>query len=223
MRVHYLRFDIWVCLALSVLVAIGTGKLASHFLNKSYVEEVSKKCVDVGEVGGIADESVFRVERVDDLFTHDLFTVISPGIEYKNKGAGFYKNFYLQALTLPSGEIVAARINGESVVQDKETRESTLPIGRLVKEDLTKEQTFLDQIQYKEPLSRTDFYIDMVGEASVMAQEDYVDGPFILTQIFTVVILFPIMHKLGSSWGIFPCFFPQKEKNREEYIKKVLD
>ena len=76
MRVHYLRFDIWVCLALSVLVAIGTGKLASHFLNKSYGEEVSKKCVDVGEVGGIADESVFRVERVDDLFTHDLFTVI---------------------------------------------------------------------------------------------------------------------------------------------------
>ncbi len=41
--------------------------------------------------------------------------------------------------------------------------EATLPVGKIVYEDLSADTYFIGQIEYKEPLSRTDFYIDMLG------------------------------------------------------------
>lgn len=212
-RYHVLRFDIWLCLTLSVLVAMGTGKIANTILQDKYVEHKEEHKVDVGEIGGVADENVFRAQNVEDLLSHETFTVVSPGIEYRNKGGGYYKNFYMDALTLPSGEIVAARINNESVVNDSDsifTGNSTLPVGRIIKEDLTLETYFMDQIEYKEPLTRTDFYIDMVGGAEIKSEETFIEAPIMLVQIITVLILFPIFHAIGSKVGIFPYFFGPK-------------
>lgn len=209
-----LRFDIWCCLAISVLIAFGTGKLASIILPQKYADLKEEHQVNTDEIGGKATENIFRAESVEDLLNHETFTVISPGIEYRNKGAGFYKNFYLYALTLPSGEIVAARINTESVVHEGDTfskGDSILPVGKIVKEDLTSNPTFLSQIEYKEPLSRTDFYIDMVGNASIVSEENYVDNTVTIVQVLTVIIAFPLIHMLGSKYGIFPYIFPPKD------------
>ncbi len=220
MRYHYLRFDIWICLLLSFLLSLGTEKISTTILQDKYKEHKQEHKVDVGQVGGIADENVFRAQSVEDLLNHDLFTVVSPGIEYRNKGAGYYKGFYMHALTLPSGEIVAARINSESVVSDSDSiysGNSTLPVGKIIKEDLTKEKYFIEQIEYKEPLTRTDFYIDMVGDAAIKSEESFIEGPTIVLQFLTIIITFPIFHTIGSKLGIFPCFYQRKSKKQSDW------
>lgn len=220
MRYRVLRFDIWLCLLLSVLLAMGAEKALSPIINKKHESHKEKHTAEINEVGGVADETVFRAQSVEDLLSHDTFTVISPGIEYRNKGAGYYKNMYLQALTLPSGEKVAALINEESVIHAGDsiyTNDSTLPVGRIVKEDLTKEETFLSQIEYKEKLSRTDFYIDMAGNTLVVSEESFAETHILLVQCAVVVIAFPIFHTIGSKLGIFPYFFAPKKKKKSEW------
>ena len=219
MRRRYLRFDIWLSLLLAYLVSLGTSGIVNQILPEKYEEHKMEHQVEAGEIGGIADETVFRAQSVEDLLSHDTFTVVSPGIEYRNRGAGFYGSFYLQALTLPSGEIVAARINEESVVHENESiydGDSTLPVGHIIKEELSEHKSFLEQITYKRPLSRTDFYIDMVGEAEIQSEESFVETPVMLIQLFTIFLTFPIFHALGARIGIFPYFFVPKRKQTLE-------
>ena len=133
MRYRILRFDIWLCLLMGFLLSFIPVKILENTLPKKYEEYVEEHSTEDGEIGGKAGENVFRAQNVEDLLSHDTFTVISPGIEYKNKGAGFYKNFYLYALTLPSGEIVSARINGENVQKTGESiysGDSILPVRK---------------------------------------------------------------------------------------------
>ncbi len=220
MQYHHLRFDIWLCLLFSVLLAMGAEKVANKFLMQKYEVHKEEHKVDVGEIGGKATDDVFRAQNIEDLLSHDTFTVISPGIEYRNKGAGYYKGMYLYALTLPSGERIAARINNESVVNDGDSifsGNSTLPVGRVIKEDLTKDTYFIEQIEYKEPLSRKDFYIDMVGKAEIASEESFIEGPIILIQLLTVLFTFPIFHAIGSKIGIFPYFFAPKMNKKSEW------
>lgn len=220
MRYHNLRYDIWLCLLISVLLAMGTAKIANNLLADKYQEHKEEHKVESGEIGGKADEETFKAQNIEDLLTHDTFTVVSPGIEYRNKGAGYHNGYYMQALTLPSGEKVAARINEENVQHEGDsmfTGDSILPVGKIIKEDLSSDEYFLGQIEYKEELDRKDFYIDMVGEAEIKSEETFVEGPIMLIQILTVVIAFPIFHAIGSKLGIFPYFIAPKNKKENEW------
>ncbi len=215
-----MSFDAWVCLMLAFAVALGVGALAKTVAEKQYAAQVeAHKPVD-GQIGGKAGEEVFRAQNVDDLLSHDTFTVISPRIEYQNRGAGYYEGRYFYALTLPSGELVAAWINGESVQpmgEDIMSGDNILPLGRVVWEDLSSSPTFLDQIQYSEPLSRTDFYVDMVGDTAVLAEEQAVETPVTIAQVLTVVVLFPIFHMLGSKLGLWSAYFSFRKKKPPEW------
>lgn len=214
-RVHILRFDLWLCLALSFLVSLGTEKLANWVLDQTYVSYVESHEVADGDIGGIAGDAVFRAQSIDDLLAHDTFTVVSPGIEYMNRGAGYYGNWYMYALTLPSGERVAAVINFDSLVKsgdDFYSGDTTLPVGRIVYEDLESSENFLSQIEHGAPLDRHDFYIDMIGTGGKLSEEDYRELPILLVQLGTIFICFPIFHAIGSRLGIFPYFFPPRDK-----------
>lgn len=219
MRYHILRFDIWLCLLLSVLLAMGTGKIANSILPQKYEEHKQEHKVDVGQIGGKANDETFRAQSVEDLLSHENFTIESKGIQYMNRGAGYYKGMYLYAVTLPSGEKVAARINNESVIRGEDiyTSMSTLPVGRIIKADLSTEANFLSQIEHSEPLDRKDFYIDMVGEAEIASEEDFIELPVMLVQLLTVAVTFPIFHMIGSKIGIFPYIIPPKKKKEEEW------
>ena len=92
-----------------------------------------------------------------------------------------------------------------------------MPVGKIIKEDLTKDKTFLDQIEFKEPLDRKDFYIDMVGAAEIQSKESFIETPIIIMQIIIVLITFPIFHAIGSKLGIFPYFFAPKNKKTNEW------
>lgn len=218
MRTHYLRFDIWLCLLISVGLSFIPVKILEATLPKQYEQYVEEHTVADGEIGGKAGEDVFRAQNVDDLLNHDTFTVISPGVQYMNKGGGYHGSYYFHALTLPSGEKIAAKINSDSIQRDRDNiykGDTTLPVGKIVYEDLSADATFINQIEFKEPLTRTDIYIDMMGIGGKLSEEDYQEAPTMLAQLLTVVIAFPILHWLGSKFGIFPYFFPPREKKEK--------
>lgn len=213
MRYHHLRFDIWLCLLFALFVSIFPANLIEGIFSKKYENYVDEHTVADGEIGGKAGNEVFRAQNIEDLETHSAFTVISPGIEYRNRGAGYFGNQYLYALTLPSGERVAAAINMENVQIEGEyySGEATLPVGRIVEEDLTSNENFISQIEHSEPLSRTDFYIDMMGNGGKVSQDDYTTPATLLARVLTVIIFFPLFHAIGSKLGIFPAFFASKK------------
>ena len=220
MRRTSLRFDIWVCLALAYLISLLPVKIVEKLMPAQYENYVEEHTVSDGEIGGAAGESVFRAQSVADLESHETFTIVSDGIEYRNRGAGYYGSWYMHAVTLPSGELVAACVNEDAVQQmgdDIFSGDNILPVGRLVYEDLSENETFLNQIEYKEPLSRTDFYVDMLGNGGKLSEEDYTQIPTLIIQLVTVFICFPILHMLGSKLGIFPYFFPPKKKKEAEW------
>ena len=111
MRRQSLRFDLWLCLLLSFLISLGTEKIAKSILDKKYEEHNEEHKVATDEIGGIAGDEIFRAQNIEDILSHETFTVVSPGIEYRNKGAGYHNGMYLYALNLTYGEKVAARIN----------------------------------------------------------------------------------------------------------------
>lgn len=163
---------------------------------------------------------MIRAQNIEDLLANEYFTIESPGIEYRNKGAGYHNGYYLYAITLPSKEKVAALINQDSVVSVGDSiysGTSIMPVGKIVKEDLTKDKYFLDQIEFKEPLDRKDFYIDMVGNALIKSEEEFIETQIMIIQIIVVLITFPIFHAIGSKLGIFPYFFAPKNKKLNEW------
>lgn len=220
MRYHYLRFDIWLCLLIGFLISFIPVKIAENVLPKKYESYVEEHTVADGEIGGIASESVYKAQNVEDLLSYDTFTVVSPGIEYCNRGAGYHGSYYMYALTLPSGERVAAIINSDSVQRTGETiydGDTILPVGHIVYEDLTKDTSFITQIEHSEKLSRTDFYVDMLGKGGKVSQEDYTEAPVMMIQIITIIVAFAIFHSIGAKLGIFPYFFPPKQKKKSEW------
>lgn len=171
MRRRILPFDIWLCLALAFLVSLGTGKVAEMVSQSQYEKVAESRQPVAGEAGGPAGEELPRAQSVEDLLSQDTFTVISPGIEFRNRGGGYYQGKYFQALTLPSGELVAAWINSDSIQEeggsDYYSSDKILPVGRVVYADLEEESTFLDQIEHSKPLSRHDFYFEQ-GEMDAL-------------------------------------------------------
>lgn len=218
MRRRSLRFDIWVCLLAAYLVGFGVGKIMDQINSSRYEEYVEEHTAKEGDVGSKAGKNVVRVNNIKELLENKTFTVVSPGIKYRNEGGGYYEGKFFQSLALPSGERVAVYINEESVQHSDEsiyTGEATLPIGKVVKEDLKKEETFINQIEHKDPLTRTDFYIDMVGQGAKMSEEDYKETGKVIPQFIAGIITFCLCHTIGSKLGIFPAFFSFKKRKSE--------
>ena len=213
-----MRFDIGFTLLIAVVISLGTTKLTQMIVPALYEKHVEDHTVADGDIGGKAGAEVFRAQDVDDLLSHDTFTILSDGIEYCNRGGGYYGNHYMNAVTLPSGELVAAVINSDSVQSEGDyfSGVNTLPVGRVVFEDLESSESFLRQIEHSEPLSRHDFYIDMLGTGGKVQEWDYVQGWTGTVLTVTILVCFPLIHSLGAKLGIFPYFFPPRPKKGEE-------
>lgn len=220
MRYHHLRFDIWICLLFSFLIGSLVSLVVESLVLKSYDSYVLKHTVDDGNIGGKASDKIVRVNSIEDMLKHEVFTIVSPGIEYRNRGAGYFDSYYMYSVTLPSGERVAARINMEAVQNTGDSiysSDSILPVGKIIYKDLSKSKSFLSQIEYSEPLTRKDFYVDMIGNGGKLSKDDYVEVPKLVSLFITIVILFPIFHTIGSRLGIFPYFFAPRIKTKSEW------
>lgn len=133
MTYHILRYDIWLCLLLSMALSYIPVKIAENIIPKKYEQYVQEHTVEDGQIGGKAGDNIVRANSIDDLLANEIFTIVSPGIQYRNKGAGYYGNTYMQAVTLPSGEKIAAKINEENVQRTGDsiyTGDSILPVRK---------------------------------------------------------------------------------------------
>ena len=170
----------------------------------------------LGQAGSPAGPEVPRAQSIAELLELDTFTVLSQGIAYRNEGAGYFEGSYLYNLALPSGERVAARIHTESV-QDGEkfaSGEVVLPVGRVIWADLEEDPAFLEQITSGYPLDRTDFYVDMAGEA-VRLQSGGADGKSCYSgSIGYRSGLLPTAPCPGLPQRDFPAFFPSVRRER---------
>lgn len=216
-RRYLLRFDIWLCMLLAYGFSLGTSKLTTMLLPPAYESYVEEHTVADGEIGGKAGVDIPRIQSVEELLKEERFTIVSPGIEYRNRGAGYHDGVYTYAVTLPSGEVIAAVINMENVQQEGDyyTSDHTLPVGQVVYDDLSKDEYFMKQIQYGGELSRTDFYVDMRGNGGTVSQEDYTGHYAGIVQVATIFISFPLFHSFGAHLGIFPFFITPKRKEGE--------
>lgn len=218
-RRRWLRYDIWLTLLIAFGIGWCAGKAAELVLPGMYESYAQEHVIDGGAVGGKAGPDVFRAQSIDDILSHDAFTIVSHGIRYRNRGAGYYHRNYTYAVELPSGEVVAAQINMESVQYDGEyySSDHTLPVGRVVWADLTDDKYFMEQISYGDPLSRTDFYVDMSGVGAAMNREDYFRHRVDAVQAIATLVFIPLIHSLGAKIGIFPYFItPRKKKGAEQ-------
>lgn len=217
-RYYSLRYDILICILLGYFLSCVPAHFVEKYYENQYSSYVEDHTVSNNDIGGKALEDTFRAESIQDLLEHDKFTILSKGIQYRNRGAGYYHGAYLYAVTLPSGEIVAARINTEAVTTTGDSiysGDSILPVGKIVYADLSDDEYFLKQIEYKEKLSRTDFYIDMLGNAERASEEDYIGMPKMAVQVIVGILGFIIFHSIGAKIGIFPRFIPEKRKESE--------
>ena len=213
-----LRFDIWLCILLSYLVSLGTASVTASLSAATYADYAAAHTAAAGEPGSLAGDDIPKVESVEDLLTMDTFTIVSEGISYRNEGAGYYEDMYLYNLRLPSGERVAAWINLENVQSqgDIYSGAAILPVGQVVWADLEENPSFMDQITTGYPLDRTDFYVDMTGNVAKYSEEYRTENYTLWVQGITLLICFPLLHGLGSHFGVFPAFFPSRRKEREE-------
>ena len=213
MRVYKVRYDILICMILSALVVLGVVKILPGVYTAIYNNYVKMHTVADGEIGGAAGEDVYRAESVEDLLSHDTFTVEISYDSYLRADVGHYGDVYLQNLELPSGERVAACVN-EGGAQRGEDDSYLLPVGRVVYADLASDSKFLGYFEKYDPLTRTDFYLDMEGKGSAFYDdpEDYDEKYTIYIKAATAVVSFGVIHLIGSKLGLFPSFFRRKKE-----------
>lgn len=226
MRTYILRFDIWLTLLAACLLAAGAGKLVDFFVPvPDYEEYVAEHAVSDGEIGGRAGDEVFAAQTIEDLLSHDTFTILSEGIAYRNEGGGYFGGKFLYNVALPSGERVAASINTQNVVKpngdDYYVGITRLPVGKVVYANLEEDDYFMEQIAYRHEeyaLTRTDFYVDMVGDGQVMDRDSYESTSYkAIAQAGVFVVAFSLFHSLGAKLGIFPYFFPPRNRKKSEW------
>lgn len=216
-RYVHLRGDIVICILLGFVVSLGTARLARLALPMLYEGYVENNTIAENEVGGPAGKDVFRARSVEDLLNHDTFTVVSPGIKYYNNGSAMYNGKAAEALMLPSGEFVMAVINKQSIRytgEDAFSGDNILPVGRVVFEELEDPDNpdFMEQIQRRGPLARTDFYVDMNGTGGLVYEDEYSSRWIGVVQAATIAVCFPVFHSIGARLGLFPFFFAPKPK-----------
>ena len=57
----------------------------------------------------------------------------------------------------------------------------------------------------------------MLGNAEKYSEEDYVTIPKVIVQVIFGILGFVIIHSIGSKFGLFPCFFKEKNKQKSEW------
>lgn len=220
MRIYRMRFDVWLSMLLAFGVAWLVGLGVDKVTEQTYEGYSESRQVDEGAVGGVATDDIFRIKSIDDIRSHELFTLETEGISYRNEGGGYFGGRFLDSVELPSGERVAMWINNENVVSEGDyfTDMNTLPVGRLVAADLAADESFMHQVDYDgtRPLSATDFYVDMVGEGGRVSKESYKEGYKTWAQIIAGIISFGVIHNLGARIGIFPYIIAPKRLRRRE-------
>lgn len=214
---YKIRMDMLICMILAGLLTFGVTKLLPGIYTIIGENYDRMHTVADGEIGGKAGKEVYRAQNVEDLLSHDTFTIEMKDTKYMVAKTAYFGKIYLHILELPSGELVAANIG---ISGEQEVDETFIaPVGKLVKADLSKNERFMSWMSrhgVSEELLRTDFYLDMKGKGCEhwFRVERFDDTYTIFIQSFVALFSFFAFHIAGCKVGIFPPFIP-KRKNRK--------
>lgn len=214
MRIYKIRFDVLICIILSALVVLGTGKVLPVFYSALYDRYTRAHTVSDGDIGGEAGEDVYRVLSVEDILSHNTFTVQVEYGSLLTADSDYFGDIYLMNLELPSGERVAASINNDAMQQNYEENYYIMPVGKVVEADLSEDAEFISGIERSDALSRTDFYLDMSGNSGsgLVSAERYDEQYTIYIKAIVGVLCFIAFHVIGCKMGLFPRLIPMKRK-----------
>lgn len=214
MRMYKIRYDILICIILAALAVLGTSKILPVFYSMLYDRYTQTHAAADGDIGGKAGEDVYRITNVEELLSHDKFTVEANYSSVVTADSGYFGDVYLLNLQLPSGERVAACINNDAMQRNYEEDYYIMPVGKVVEADLSKDSGFLGMIERSDALSRTDFYLDMNGNSGsgLVSVESYDKQYTIYIKAFVAVISFMVFHTIGCKLGMFPRLIPAKSK-----------
>lgn len=215
MRLYKIRYDILICIVLSALVVLGIGKVLPAFYSILYDRYAQNHMVSDGDIGGKAGEDVYRAQSVEEILSHDTFTVQAGYSSVMIADTGYFGDTYLLNLELPSGERVAACINDDAMQRNYEEDYYIMPVGKIVEANLSEDTEFLDRIEHSEALSRTDFYLDMKGNggSGLVSAERYDEQYSLYIKAVAAILSFIVFHVIGCKIGLFPPFIPRKNKN----------
>ena len=157
MRVYKIRFDVLICIILSALVVLGITKVLPVFYSMLYDRYTQTHMVSDGDIGGKAGEDVYRAQSVEEILSHNTFTVQVEYGSLLTADTDYFGDTYLLNLELPSGERVAACINNAAMQKNDEEDYFIMPVGKVVEADLSRDAEFISGIERSDALSRTDF------------------------------------------------------------------
>ncbi len=228
MYMRRMRFDLFICFFLTLLIGYGIitigekagfaewlGSAASKAVN-SHIQEVPD-----GEVGGYATKDTPRVQTLEDLQLaaekNQVFTVETNAVKYYNMGTFEGDNYEWRILELDDGSCFAVRLNTSRIAEAEDSFETILPVGKLV---LSPPEALEEMKAAMEKMDGTfyiDAYIDMDGEANTTyispSMENFmVFNSFLLTLAPVIVVALIILgtfgiHRIFVKLNIFPPVF----------------
>ncbi len=228
LRRRGLSFVVAIILLISMAAGSGLAFIYENLLvNTAYEIYNNLTEQEEGLIGTVSINSdVPYLNSIEEIVNYDgEFTIRledESGFSYTH-GTGFLGDKTLYKIKLPSGEMISAHINTESIHFNSgefSKKDITLPIGRVVYEEI--EGYTLEQLESpnSDPLSRTDFYIDMYGNTNM--SESYFKQ--MSTSIVTLVgaaIMFLIIRHIGIYLGIYPAIIlTKKQKSRIQNEKE---
>lgn len=214
MRIYKIRFDVLICILLSALAVLGVSKVLPFFYSNLYDRYAQAHMVSDGDIGGKAGDDVYRVQSVEEILSHDTFTVQVGYSSVMTADTGYFGDSYLLNLELPSGERVAACINDDARQRNYEEDYYIMPVGEVVESDLSKDEEFMSWIERSEALSRTDFYLNMNGNggSGLVSAERYDEQYTLYIKAVVAILSFIVFHTIGCRMGLFPRLMPIKKK-----------
>lgn len=216
MRLHRLRFDIWLCLLVAYLVSLGTGpqpppsaRPRMTAMQRFTPLLLARRAVLPGQR--------FPGHRASRSCWSWILSQCSP----KVLPTATRERAILRAATSiiwPSppgnGWLPASILRAYRMERSSHPGRLSSRWARVIWADLEEDPAFLEQITSGYPLDRTDFYVDMAGEAVRYSQEERTENHVIVVQLVTVLVCFPLLHALGSRSGIFPRFLSHRAEGK---------
>lgn len=212
-----IRVDLFISMVPAVAISCGLLSIASNYTD-TFAEHFMASAetsvtIPSGEPGSIATADIPRVSSLDEILATngEYFTIEMQNTKYINSALYITgENYYWTALTLPDDHCIPMMIYTENNQLDSTTEMLTLPIGKIVYEnvgslDAQVEETMLSVY----PDMSTDFYIDM-GQSGcgsltdILVKFELLLGVLGIGIVIFIVILTLVFHTIGCKLGFFP-------------------
>ena len=220
-----IRVDLFLSMIPAVLITYpiltsisqNVDGIVNHFIPAT--ESIS---IPQGEVGSPATSDIPRLSSLNEILATDgsTFTIEMKQMSYINSALPINgQNYSWTLLKLPDDHYIPALINTENNKLDSTSEIITLPIGTLVKENISDidDPQVESTMKSVQPDLSTNYYIDMGKEATkssfnTLSKFSQYLGIFGFAIVIFIIGLTLIFHAIAHKLGLFPPLFTPKSR-----------